>query len=273
MKRALEMANAAVMILLTQVSLAWADDPVVQLSTPTYDGTGCPSGTVSATLSPDATALSLIFDKFSVETGKGASNMPVDQKSCTFQVPMTVPAGYAVTVMRVDYRGYHSLPAGSVATFRSSFGFLDGARDHRLGNNLLQLFRGPTDGDFLFSQNATFSEWSACGGSVQLRLNTALGLQGSPRGELATVSIDSADMTGERQLQYVLAWRKCDGTVLRPGQPGHPVGPLGPGHPIGPHGGPHGDGRPGLGGHGPDQMSGRGAPDRGGMGRGGPIRR
>lgn len=260
-------------VLLSQVSPAWADDPVVQIGIPTYDGTGCPSGTVSATLSPDATALSLIFDKFSVEAGKAANNAPADQKSCTFEIPMTLPAGYSVTVLRLDYRGYHSLPAGALATFRSTFGFQDFARNHRLGNNLLQIFHGPSDGDFFVSQDATVSEWSACSGSIQLRLNTALGLQSNPKGELATVSIDSADMTGERQLQYVLAWKQCNGPVLHPGQAGHPVGsrgsfgPGGPGHPMGPHDGPRGNGMPALGGHGPDQKPGRGAPGRGGPGR------
>ena len=34
----------------------------ITLGEPGYGGTGCPSGSVSATLSPDATSLSLLFD-------------------------------------------------------------------------------------------------------------------------------------------------------------------------------------------------------------------
>jgi hypothetical protein len=215
-------------VLLSQVSPAWADDPVVQIGNPTYQGTGCPVGTVSATLSPDATALSLIFDKYSVETGKSASGVIADRKQCSFLIPMTLPSGYSVTVMRVDYRGYRNLPAGAFGAFQANFSFQDRRRAHRGVPDVRQSFRGPAEGDFFISQNSNIPEWSECDGDVQLQLDTALDLRSSRHGELATVSIDSADLTGDRQVQYVLAWRRCNGGELRPGQPGHPVGPRGP---------------------------------------------
>jgi hypothetical protein len=265
---ALNAVNAAAkvlaMIFLSQVSPAWADDPVVQIGNPTYQGSGCPDGTVSATLSPDATALSLIFDKYSVETGKSASGVVADRKQCSFQIPMTLPAGYSVTVMRVDYRGYRNLPAGAFGSFQAGFSFRDRRRAHAGGPDVRQAFRGPAEGDFFITQNSNVPEWSECDGDVQLRLDTALDLRSSRHGELATVSIDSADLTGERQVQYVLAWRRCNGPELHPGQAGHPIGP---------HGGPRGNGMPGLGGRGSDQMPSRGAPGRGEMGRGRPMRR
>jgi len=41
-----------------------ADD--ISLGEPGYGGTGCPAGTVSVTLSPDAKSLSLLFDQYQV---------------------------------------------------------------------------------------------------------------------------------------------------------------------------------------------------------------
>src|SRR5689334_21909035 len=46
-------------------------DPVtgVTLGQPTLDGTGCPQAHVSATLAPDNSALSILFDNYSVNLG------------------------------------------------------------------------------------------------------------------------------------------------------------------------------------------------------------
>jgi hypothetical protein len=44
-----------------------ADD--ISLGEPGYGGTGCPAGTVSVTLSPDAKSLSLLFDQYQVAVG------------------------------------------------------------------------------------------------------------------------------------------------------------------------------------------------------------
>ncbi|MBS1133180.1 MAG: hypothetical protein H6R02_321, partial [Burkholderiaceae bacterium] len=44
-----------------------ADD--ISLGEPGYGGTGCPAGSVSVTLSPDAKSLSLLFDQYVVSVG------------------------------------------------------------------------------------------------------------------------------------------------------------------------------------------------------------
>lgn len=58
---------------------AFADD--ISLGEPGYGGTGCPSGTVSVTLSPDAKSLSLLFDEYVVsvggETGKSFGSVRI----------------------------------------------------------------------------------------------------------------------------------------------------------------------------------------------------
>ena len=73
--------------------LARAEEPEVQIGSPAYQGSGCPEGSVSATLSPDATALSLIFDRYTVEAGRAASGVQQDRKQCSLQIPMTIPRG------------------------------------------------------------------------------------------------------------------------------------------------------------------------------------
>jgi hypothetical protein len=60
-------------------TFAHADD--ISLGQPGYGGTGCPSGSVSATLSPDSKSLSLLFDSNLVQAG-GDSGKSFDRKSC-----------------------------------------------------------------------------------------------------------------------------------------------------------------------------------------------
>jgi hypothetical protein len=64
----------------------------ISLGKPGYGGTGCPEGTVSATLSPDAKSLSLLFDHYQISVG-GATGKSFDRKSCNIAIPVHVPQG------------------------------------------------------------------------------------------------------------------------------------------------------------------------------------
>ncbi|NDG85880.1 MAG: DUF4360 domain-containing protein, partial [Proteobacteria bacterium] len=70
----------------------------IRLGTPTYQGTGCPLGTVSAQLSPDARSLSILFGQFQAEAG-GMTGKTVDRKACNVAIPVNVPGGYSVSVI------------------------------------------------------------------------------------------------------------------------------------------------------------------------------
>ena len=67
----------------------------VRLGVPSYNGTGCPLGTVSATLTADAQSLSLLFGAFQVESG-GNTGRTVDRKACNIAIPVQVPQGLSV---------------------------------------------------------------------------------------------------------------------------------------------------------------------------------
>src|SRR5690606_16125540 len=73
------LAIAALLVAGSFAGLAQADD--IALGEPGYGGTGCPDGSASVTLSPDAKSLSIIFDEYFVEAG-GATNKSFDRKSC-----------------------------------------------------------------------------------------------------------------------------------------------------------------------------------------------
>ena len=101
-------------------TLAHADD--ISLGQPGYGGTGCPGGSVSATLSPDSKSLSILFDQYQVEAG-GDTGKTFDRKSCNIAIPVHVPQGLSISVLAIDYRGYNNVPVGGNTNFNVEYFF------------------------------------------------------------------------------------------------------------------------------------------------------
>jgi hypothetical protein len=174
----------------------------ISLGEPGYGGTGCPSGSVSTTLSPDAKSLSLIFDQYQVSTG-GETGRTFDRKSCNVAIPVHVPEGYSVSVLKVDYRGFNHLPARASSQFNVEYFFAGGR-----GPAFRRTFYGVLDSDYLI-QNTLVAEsmvWSRCGEDVNLRTNSSIRLSG-PAGAEAMATVDSEDVNAA--IIYQLQWRRC----------------------------------------------------------------
>ena len=175
----------------------------IQLGTPSYNGTGCPLGTVSATLSPDAQSLSILFGAFQAEAG-GTSGKTVDRKACQIAVPVRVPQGYSVSVIKIDYRGYKRLPYNASGTFDVEYFFAG-----RNGPAYHKNFVGAEDGNFTLNNTlvATANVWSDCGADVNLRTNTSIAVQTNQFNEQTMLTLDSADISSG--VIYQLSWRQC----------------------------------------------------------------
>lgn len=174
----------------------------IALGEPGYGGTGCPAGSVSVTLSPDARSLSLLFDQYYVEAG-GATNKSFDRKSCNIAIPVHVPQGYSVSILEIDYRGYNYLPTGATSQFNVEY-FFAGSR----GPRFQKTFRGPLDDEYLLSNTlaATAIVWSKCGADVNLRTNTSIRVTTRQNKE-ALATVDSQDINAA--IVYQLSWKKC----------------------------------------------------------------
>ena len=187
-------------ILLSAPVLA-ADD--ISLGEPGYGGTGCPAGSVSVTLSPDAKSLSLLFDQYVVAVG-GDTGKSFDRKSCNIAIPVHVPQGLSVSVLKIDYRGFNHLPQGSSSQFNVEY-FFAGTR----GPSFQRKFRGPLDADYFINNELTAEAivWSGCGADVNLRTNSSMRVTTLWDKE-AMASIDSEDVNAA--IIYQLQWRKCN---------------------------------------------------------------
>jgi len=174
----------------------------ISLGVPGYGGSGCPSNSVSATLSPDQKSLSLLFDEYVVQAG-GETGKSLDRKTCNVAIPVRVPAGRSVSVLTVDYRGFNQLPPGARSQFSVEY-FFAGAR----GPAFAQTFRGPKEEDYLITNEivADAMVWSPCGEDVILRTNSSIRVN-TTRNQEAMATVDTQDV--KAAIVYQLQWRTC----------------------------------------------------------------
>jgi hypothetical protein len=180
---------------------AFADD--ISLGEPGYGGTGCPAGTVSVTLSPDAKSLSLLFDQYQLAVG-GETGKSFDRKSCNIAIPVHVPQGLSVSILKIDFRGFNHLPRSASSQFNVEY-FFAGTK----GPSFQRKFTGPLDADYLINNEITAEAfvWSGCGADVNLRTNSSMRLS-SLYNQEAMASIDSEDVNAA--IVYKLQWKKCN---------------------------------------------------------------
>ncbi|MFM6928861.1 MAG: DUF4360 domain-containing protein [Bdellovibrio sp.] len=182
---------------------SFAANAQLQLGQPSYGGTGCPAGSASVTLSPDSSAISMLFDSYVTEAGN-TTGRRVDRKSCNITVPVSVPNGYSVAVFQVDYRGFNLIPRGASNRFDVEY-FWAGSQGPRVS----RMFTGPQNDNFNITDNlvAQTLVWSPCGQSVNLRVNSSMMAQSNARMEQTMGIVDSADVSSG--LIYHLQFRRC----------------------------------------------------------------
>ncbi|KAK4238516.1 hypothetical protein C8A03DRAFT_15021 [Achaetomium macrosporum] len=188
-------------------TLAERDGPSgheVQIQGFTYGGSGCPANTVGSMLSDDRTTLTLIYDQFIAQAGKGIE--PKERrKNCQVNVKLHYPQGWQYSVFKADYRGHATLPAGAKGTTKATYYFSGSSQQV----SRAQYFNGPYNADYLktdaFAIESTV--WSPCGAEGMLNVNSAVQLDPLDSEKAALLTSESTDLKF-KQICY-LQWRKC----------------------------------------------------------------
>ncbi|MDB9338483.1 MULTISPECIES: DUF4360 domain-containing protein [Cyanophyceae] len=157
-----------------------------------YGGNGCPAGTASVTVSPDGQELSILFDKFIAE----GNNVRERRKSCNLTIPIKVPQGFQISFYDADYRGYVSTQ--TTGQLRAEY-FFAGQR----GPVFSRTFTGETDYNVRDKLATMTDVWSACGDSLNMRVNAAMRARGK-----GIATVDSFDLA-HRGLVYHIKYRRC----------------------------------------------------------------
>lgn len=177
----------------------------VTLQEPSYAGSGCSKETASATLSPDNTALSILFDEYYVEAGL---DKKVDRKNCNIAIPIEVPAGYSVSIFQIDYRGFAYIPEGAQGRFNIEYSFA-GSRRPPFNKDFNKGFAKRSKDNFAISDKieAKAQVWSRCGKDINLKIKSFLMAKTNRNGDDVLLAIDSLDI--DSGMVYHLQWRSC----------------------------------------------------------------
>lgn len=195
----------------------------IRLGDPLIFGDGCRPGTVATSLSPDLTAISVIYDDYVVMAAQGSgkrdprSGLWNAQKVCINRIPLFVDRGTQVQLIQADHRGFAFVPAGARGEVESmvNANLMKGNDPRSLGRSLLPealrathvILAGHSE-DFFFRQSVGQEVWSPCGQNLILWVNSAVRV--STRSEEVTVQMDSTDLSSEAvALQFRIRIRAC----------------------------------------------------------------
>ncbi len=178
------------------------DPTKVYVDSITYDGTGCPAGSVGQSFSSDRSQFTLIFDQFVASKGPGVAATEAT-KTCQMNVNLKVPQGWQYSIGTVDYHGFVSLPKKMKATQEVTY-YFDGDGDFETADSS---FVGPVSKDYLIRDTLPFSTvvWSACDKVRPLTITTQLQLKGgTDPGQITNDSVD-----GKVHFVLGLHWKPC----------------------------------------------------------------
>ena len=172
----------------------------IVIGNPSFNGDGCVPGSAAVTLSPDAGAISILFDSFQAQAG-GTTGLPQARKYCIMNIPVQVSPGFQAAIIEMDYRGFHALPQRGYAQFTVDYA-LQGFQGPRFNRR----FVGPLNQDFNTINRLRLQDvkWSACGANTVLSVNASMIVVTNERHEQTIGTVDSGDLASgiDAQLQY-----------------------------------------------------------------------
>lgn len=149
------------------------DTKIISVGEVSYGGSGCSAG--EAQIKSLGTLTRIRTDEFMVKTG--VDDPAVDRKSCNLSIPVQVPSGYQIALPTIQVRGKVDLNDHSNARLDTEIFFAGQA-----GVKQSETFQGGLQKRFKLNFSAKNNAWSACGESVNVRVNLGL-LVRSARGQ------------------------------------------------------------------------------------------
>ena len=124
----------------------------------TVNGTGCPAGTVTATVAPDGSSVTAAYSAFTAANAR---------RNCVFSIAIVAP-GQTWAVTSVTEHGAVSLPAGATATQDTGY-YIQGSSPT---NHVIHTASGPLAGPWDQSDPAPLS--APCGTTRNLNIDVSL---------------------------------------------------------------------------------------------------
>ncbi|KAK4185252.1 hypothetical protein QBC35DRAFT_465755 [Podospora australis] len=188
-----------------------------------FSGTGCPQGSVAASISPSRDVVTLSFDRFAVYYGPGYSTA-AKQRNCgvKFSFNVTGETGWQFVPVETTFHGYAALDKGVTAQMYAAFldSYTEGVSSTKV---VLEGGKDLSAAGDVFTKSVNVVPWpptiptSRCvsgnmsynmGTDVTMNLRVAV----MSRNSTTTGSFFGEDESGERNIftvQVRLLWKEC----------------------------------------------------------------
>lgn len=168
---------------------------------------GCPAGSYSIIMSPDGSSLSILFDKFTLESS-GSTGSAKPRKVCRISAPLNLPTNQSIGVYKVDYRGFAKLVKKQETDLEVQY-FL-GPQGNDRGRVFKRKVKGPHEGDYVFTETIGAGQMKriGCGTAAVLNVGITLALDGDLRTGEPMASLDTTD-AARGALVYHLNLKQC----------------------------------------------------------------
>jgi len=186
------------------------DPKDIQIVSATWSGNGCPSNSVSTSISPDRTVITFGFDSFQTYIGPGIAPQE-NNKNCALHLNLKYPGGFQFAVVDSTYHGFALLEEGVTGSFFSTYFFSQDAaattstRTTITGGGVWADGQVYTKADSVPTASLIFSP---CGASGILNINNRISLRSTNTDAFGSITDDDATIAFTQQLN--LNWRNCD---------------------------------------------------------------
>lgn len=173
----------------------------------TVNGSGCPKDSVAIAVSPDNTAFTVTYSKYTSQVGPKIAATDA-RKNCQLAVQVHVPNGFTYAIASADYRGYAYLEKGASAREQANY-YFQGLSPTTYASHT---FNGPMDDNWQTTDTTELASLSfaPCGEKRYLNINTELRVNGGSSDTTKTTSYISMDSTDLNiSTKYHFTWQKC----------------------------------------------------------------
>lgn len=190
--------------LVSQPTTVAPPDKDVILTVQAAQGSGCPTGSYTTAISPDKTAFTVAYSKYTAQAGPGVTSTD-NRRNCQLMVWVHVPSGFTYAIAAADYRGYGNLAKGATAVEQASYYFQGNPQTAYKSHS----FSGPMDDNWQTRDetDAPSLSFLPCGEIRYLNINTELRVKQGTSNQVSYMTMDSVD--GSLRTIYHFAWQKC----------------------------------------------------------------
>ena len=182
----------------------------VQILRVATTGSGCPEGSVQVILAPDASAITVLYDRYNLSVTAAAPNASME---CDVMVDLRKPRDFGFSIESADFRGFVFLDEGMTAEQKVQIqsGPVKGIRKitSEFGSHI---WSGPFRDEYLLNAQRTVRRPEVLDcvpprAETKIIINSIVRIHPNATPGSGQVSVDSLD--GRVLQKYHLQWQSC----------------------------------------------------------------